>query len=375
MKLQEYASRQLFTRYGIPTKPFYLARSPDEAEEAAQVLKLPVVIKAQVLVGGRGKAGGIKLAESPGEAREVAEEILSLTLNGIPVKKVLVAEAVNIEREFYLAIILDRGAKKPLIMLSAVGGVDIEQIAKDNPEGIKRFYIEPLIGLKPYIVRQVIHALPGDIPEVGSILLALYKLFEECGATLVEINPLALDRAGKLWAVDAKIILDDAGLYINPNLAELRDLEEETPSELEAERHGLSYVKLSGNIGCIVNGAGLAMATTDLITYFGSAPANFLDVGGSSSPDKIRNAMRILVADEDVRAILVNIFGGITRCDDIAEGLWVALKELDVKLPVVVCLRGTREDEAKAFLGARGIDVMSDMEEAIKKVCGMVGAE
>ncbi len=377
MKLQEYASRKLFSKYGIPTKPFYVVKTAQEAKEAAESLKLPVVIKAQVLVGGRGKAGGIKLAETAQDAEVKASQILGMEIKGIQVKKLLVAEAVDIAEEYYLSIVLDRQEKKPLIIVSTRGGVNIEQIAQNTPEAIKKFYVEPLIGIKPYLARRAGYLLFGKgekAKQLGSMVLSLYRLFMENRARLVEINPLSVDNEGKLWAVDAKIILDDAGLRWKPELIELRDLEEETPSELEAEKYGLSYVKLDGNIGCVVNGAGLAMATADMITHFGdisetgARPANFLDVGGSSSPDKIRNAMRILVNDSNVEAILINIFGGITRCDDIAEGLWVALRELDIKLPIVVCLRGTREQEARAFLKARDIEVMSDMEEAIKRV-------
>ena len=373
MKLQEYASRHLFVKYGIPAKPFYIVRNAREAKDAAQTLKLPVVVKAQVLVGGRGKAGGIKLAQSPEEAESSAEEILNLTLKGIKVKKVLVAEAVDIDREFYLSIILDRVSKKPLIIASSVGGVDIEDIAKNNPDAIKKFYIDPLIGLKPYTVRRVVRALFGNTQnasEAGVILLALYKLFIETGATLVEINPFAMDKSGKLWAVDAKIILDDAGLSMRPNLADLRDTEEEDKGELEAGRYGLSYVKLAGNIGCIVNGAGLAMGTMDTINHMGGTPANFLDVGGSASAETVAKGFEIILKNKKVKAIFVNIFGGIVRCDRIANGIIEATKITKVNVPVIVRLDGTNAKEASEILSQAKISnliVADDLGDGAKK--------
>jgi len=290
----------------------------------------------------------------------------------------MVSEIIDIDKEYYLALLLDRTTKKAVFIVSPEGGVEIEEVAKTNPDAIKKFYIDPLIGLKEYHKRNICLALFSNLEKlemVKSVIEGMYSIFEDYGASLVEINPLTIDKDGKLWAADAKIILDDAKVHLNPQMAEFRDLDQEDEGEITAEKYGLSYVKLDGKIGCVVNGAGLAMATADMIAYFGSSPANFLDVGGSSNPQKIQEAMKILLSDSNVKAILVNIFGGITRCDDIAEGLWLALKELEIKLPLVVCLRGTREREAVDILSTKGIPVMNDMELAIKKVVEIVEGE
>lgn len=370
MNIQEYKAREIFKLYGIPAKNFGLARNPDEALQIAKEFQFPVVVKAQVLVGGRGKAGGIKLASSPSEVFEKAKDILGMNIKGIKVKKVLVAEAVDIVDEYYVSISLDRSKKVPVVIFSESGGVDIEEVAKVSPDKIFRFAIDPFYGLMPFAARAFALKVldnPKQALMLMDILLKLYRIYVDYYANLVEINPLAIDRDGNFWAADAKIVIDDNGLSMKPELECLRDLEEEDPAEIRAKNGGLSYVKLDGNIGCVVNGAGLAMATADLIQYFNGKPANFLDVGGSSDPAKMRLALEIITDDPNVNVVLVNIFGGITRCDDIALGIKKALDELQPNIPFVVRLKGTRENEAKMILKPYELSIFDDMEDAIRE--------
>ena len=370
MNLHEYQGKELFARFGIPVLPGQVAATPEEARDIARSLGGTVVIKAQVLVGGRGKAGGVKLAHTPDEAAERAKEILALTIKGLPVRRVLVAEAAEIAREYYLSIVMDREAKAPLIMFSAEGGVDIEEVAKTRPERIVRRHIG-LDGLRPYQARAV---FTGAFPEfaqtaqAADILLKLHRVFAGGDCSLAEINPLAVTPAGKVLALDAKVILDDNAEYRHRDWATWRDPDEETPGQRLARDKGLSYVKLDGDIGCVVNGAGLAMATMDLIQHYGGEPANFLDIGGSSNPEKVTAALRIITTESKVRAILFNIFGGITRCDDVANGIVASLKESPLAVPLVIRLTGTNEDKARQILSDFGLGATNSMDEAVRMV-------
>ncbi len=358
MKLLEYASKEVLAKYGIPTKKNKLCINIEEVKKIINEFNFPVVIKAQVPVGGRGKAGGIKVANDKEEAIKIASQILNMEIKGIPVKKVLVEEAAKIETELYLGIVLDRGAKKNVIMASREGGVEIEEVAKQNPEAIFKEYIHPHLGLLDFQAKKIAYHLTDD-PEIAkkiqSFVKSLYKLYIDTEAQLAEINPLVIEKDGNVIALDAKIILDDNALFKHPELESMRDMDFENLEELEAKAKGLSFVKLDGNIGCCVNGAGLAMATMDIIKLYGGEPANFLDVGGSSSPDKIKNAMELILRDKRVKAIFINIFGGITRCDDVATGLVQAYRELNISLPIVIRLTGTNEEKAKEILSKSGL--------------------
>ncbi len=372
MKLLEYQGRILFKNYGIPVKEGDVAKSPEEAYEIHKRLNKKVVIKAQVPVGGRGKAGGIKLSEKPEETKELAEKILSLTIKSYPVKKVLVAEAAEIKKEMYISLTLDRRTGKVLLMAIKEGGIEVEEIAKERPEAIYTDYIPILRGLSPYQIRNVSEFLfdgEKDLKkEFSGILLKMWKLFRECDANLVEINPLAVCEDGKLWAIDSKIILDDNASFRYPECVPDRDMDYENLKEFEAKEHGLSYVKLEGKVGCCVNGAGLAMATMDTLKKFGGEPANFLDIGGSSSPEKVKAAMRILLSDKNVKSVFFNIFGGITRCDDVANGMVSAFQELKPELPIVVRLTGTNEEEGRKILEQSGLKIYpaKSMDEGAK---------
>ncbi len=372
MKLLEYQGRVLFERYQIPVKRGDIAKTPEEAYEIHKRIGGTVIIKAQVPVGGRGKAGGIKLSSNPEKTKEIAKEILSLVIKSYPVKKVLVAEAVEIKREIYLSLTLDRKKAKVLLMAIKEGGVEVEEIARERPEAIYMDYIPILRGIAPYQLRNFSAFLFPDEKElqreVQSILLKMWKLFRECEATLLEINPLALSPDLKLWAVDSKIILDDNASFRYPDFVPQVDMDYENIKEFEAKEAELSYVKLDGKVGCIVNGAGLAMATMDTLKKFGGEPANFLDIGGSSSPDKVKAAMRILLSDTNVKSVFLNIFGGITRCDDVANGLLIAFKELNPRLPIVIRLTGTNEEEGRRILENSNLElyVAKTMDEGAK---------
>ena len=370
MNLHEYQGKELFARYGLPVLPGQVAGTPEEARDIAASIGGLVVIKAQVQVGGRGKAGGVKLAHTPEEAYEKARDILALTIKGHVVRKVLVAQAADIAKEYYLSIVMDREKKAPLIMLSAEGGVDIEEVARVAPEKIIKQHIG-LNGIRPYEARNLMLRVFSDFSQASqaaNILLKLYQVYMDGDCSLAEINPLAVTPEGKVIALDAKVVLDDNADFRHRDWANWRDPEEETPGQRLAREKGLSYVKLDGDIGCIVNGAGLAMATMDLIKHYGGEPANFLDIGGSSNPEKVTAALKIITTDSHCRAILFNIFGGITRCDDVANGIVTSLKESPLGVPLVIRLTGTNEEKARQILSDFGLGATTSMDEAVQMV-------
>ncbi|MCD6399379.1 ADP-forming succinate--CoA ligase subunit beta [candidate division WOR-3 bacterium] len=376
MKIHEYQAREFFKKYGIPVSSGEVADSPDKAKKIAESIGKPVVVKAQVHVGGRGKAGGVKLAKTPEETYKVASTILGMDIKGLKVKKVLVAQAVRIESEAYLGVVVDRRSKRPVVMVSPAGGVEIEEVARETPEKIFKLIVDPAYGLLPHQARDLGYKLyrnPGLASKVGDVLMRLYRLFMETDASLAEINPFVVTKQGELLAIDSKINFDDNSLFRHPDYEELKDLTEDEKVEEEAKKKGLSFIKLEGDIGCVVNGAGLAMATMDVIKYFGGEPANFLDVGGSSNPEKVMNAMDIITREENVRVIWFNIFGGITRCDDIATGLVTALKNMEVNVPIVVRLTGTNEEEGRRLLKESGLTIhsVSTMSEGAKRSIGL----
>jgi succinyl-CoA synthetase beta subunit len=374
MNLHEYQARALLRDAGVPLPDGEVASSPDEVAGIAARLGGTVVVKAQVHAGGRGKAGGVKLARDPAEARTVAAAILGMTIKGLVVHKVLVVPSAEIASESYLGLIMDRGSQRPVFMLSPAGGVDIEEVAAATPEKIFRLAVDPRYGLFAHQALGLGLKLYGDFAQAraaAGIMQQLYGVFVGNGASLVEINPLITTPAGQLLALDAKISIDDNELDRRPDLAALRDESAEAPSEVAARRAGLSFIKLDGNVGCIVNGAGLAMATMDLVKFYGGEPANFLDIGGSSNPEKVVNALRIITADPNVKAILFNIFGGITRTDDVANGIVTATRQFKVDLPIVIRLTGTNEAEAFRILQGVGMRALSDMDEAVKQAVAL----
>jgi succinyl-CoA synthetase beta subunit len=368
--LHEYQAKEIFGGFGIPIPGGTVAGTPEEAAKVADQIGKKVVIKAQVHVGGRGKAGGIKFADTGEEAREVASKILSMEIKGLPVKRVLVGECIDVADEYYLGIIVDRKTQRPVIMVSSEGGVDIEEVARKTPEKIHKYAVDPMRGLLPYEARQLAFkiGLEGkQALKAAAVLTKLYDCFVSIDSSLAEINPFVRTGDGEMIALDAKINIDDNALGRRPDIAELRDLDAENPNELKAREKGLSFVKLDGEIGCIVNGAGLAMATMDMVKKYGAEPANFLDIGGSSNPEKVTTAMEIILSDQNVKAILFNIFGGITRCDDVAKGIVEALGNMKVGVPVVVRLTGTNEDEAKKILEQTETIPVSTMDEAVRE--------
>ncbi len=370
MKLHEYQSKLLFAQNGIPIPRGKVAATAREARDIADELGGRVVIKSQVLVGSRGKAGGIKLAKSATEAEDLARQILGMTIKGLPVRKVLVDEAADIRKEIYLGVTNDRATRRPVIIASSAGGVEIEEVARTDPGKIIREYIDPLLGLRDYQVRNV--ALAIELPRehwraFEQIATGLYQTYWKTDATLAEINPLVITGDRRLVAVDGKIVLDDNAIYRHADLAEMRDLDEESTQETEARKYGLSYVKLDGEIGCMVNGAGLAMGTMDIVKLFGGSPANFLDIGGGAQADKVTAALRIILSDSKVKAILINIFGGITRCDEVARGIIAALKELRTGIPMVVRLVGTNEAEGRQLLADANLITATSLADAARK--------
>lgn len=370
MKLHEYQSKNLFSRYGILIPRGNIAATPAEAKAVAEELGGAVVVKAQVQVGGRGKAGGVKVARTPDVAQQYATEILSMTIKGLPVRKVLVDEAAPIESEIYFAITNDRTARRPVMIASAAGGMDIEEVAVKTPGKIIKVYIDPLLGLRDYQSRDIAAAI--DLPrgywkDFARIANGLWRAFSENDATLAEINPLVITKDKRLLALDGKIIIDDNALFRHPDLAELRDMDEEDPSETEARRFGLSYIKLEGSIGCMVNGAGLAMTSMDIVKLFGGEPANFLDIGGGAPADKVAAAMRIIQSDPNVKAILLNIFGGITRCDEVAHGILAAMGSSKPRVPIVVRLVGTNATEGRRLLADAQMITAETLAEAARK--------
>ena len=367
MKLQEYRSKEILARHGVPLLAGETATTPGEARAAAERIGGPVVVKAQVLVGGRGKAGGVKLAATPEEAEARASEIIGLQIKGITVRTVLVAPAAEIAREAYLGLILDRAAKAITVIASAEGGVEIEETARTNPEAILRLPLHPLLGLRDHNIRRVSFFLgiPAELRrDFATTLRGLFAAFVESDADLAEINPLVVTSDGRLLALDAKIVLDDSGLFRHPDLEAMRDLNEEEPSEIAAREAGINFIKLDGSIGCMVNGAGLAMTTMDLVKLAGGEPANFLDIGGGAKADKVSAAFRIILDDPNVRAILINIFGGITRGDEVARGIVEARESLSRDVPMVVRIVGTNAAEAQAILAEARLITAASLDDA-----------
>ncbi|MGD0003790.1 MAG: ADP-forming succinate--CoA ligase subunit beta [Anaerolineaceae bacterium] len=375
MKIHEYQSKMMFSRYGIPIPNGRVASTASEARQIAEELGVRVVVKAQVLVGERGKAGGIRLARTPKEAEELASIILGMEIKGLPVRKVLIDEAISINKEIYLAITNDRDACQPVMIASEAGGIDIEEVTTRMPEKIIKVSIDPLLGLHVYQAREIAAGI--DLPHVywrsfSAIARGLWSAFWENDATLVEINPLVVTQDQKLIALDGKVILDDNAMFRHPDQVEMRDQDVDTPTETTARKYGLSYIKLNGEIGCIVNGAGLAMATMDIIKLFGGEPANFLDIGGGASAEKVAAAFRLIVADAKVKAVLVNIFGGITRCDEVARGILSALPEIKTTIPLVVRLAGTNAEEGLQLLADAQIITAETLVEAAQKVTALI---
>ncbi len=381
MNIHEYQAKGILSQYGLPIPRGEVASDPETAHSMAARLGGTVVVKAQVLVGGRGKAGGVKLARDPDEAAARASEILGLVIKGITVRKVLVAPAVDIAREIYLGLVLDRANKNITLMSSAEGGVEIEEVARVAPEKVFRYALDPFLGLRDYQSADLAFrlGLPAErVRDFGKIVRGLYQAFVDVDASLAEINPLVVTKNGTLQCLDAKINLDDNALYRHPELEALRDTDEEDPAEAAARADGLSYVKLDGNIGCVVNGAGLAMATMDVVKLYGGEPANFLDIGGGARAERVSAALRILLSDPKVRAVLINIFGGITRCDEVAKGLVTALAERrahgePVKVPIVVRLVGTNEAEGRKILADAGLTAVTGMDEAALTAVAALG--
>jgi len=375
VNLHEYQARALLKAAGIPVPDGDVAGTPEEAAAIAKRLGSRVVIKAQVHAGGRGKAGGVKLAD-PGEAAAVAGKILGMTIKGLVVHKVLVAPAAEIASESYVGLLVDRESQRPVFMVSRAGGVDIEEVAATTPEKIVRLAVDPRYGLMSHQAFDLALALYDDVGQAraaATIMQQLYRAFVDNGAQLAEINPLVTTPGGNVLALDAKMVIDDNELDRRADLAALRDESAEAPAEVAARKAGLTFIKLDGNVGCIVNGAGLAMATMDLVKFYGGEPANFLDIGGSSNPEKVVNALRIITADSRVRAILFNIFGGITRTDDVANGIVEATRQFKVEVPVVIRLTGTNEDKAVQILEGVGMRALSDMDEAVKQAVALAG--
>jgi len=380
MKIHEYQAKAILAKYDVPVPKGEVAYTVEEAEAAAKKLGGSVVVKAQIHAGGRGKGGGVKVAKDSTEAAEIAKKILGMTLvthqtgpEGRVVQRLLIEQTLPIERELYLGIVLDRALGVPVFMASSEGGMDIEEVAAKTPEKILKEPLKPGFGLQPYQARKLAFGLGIPTPSINAAaaaMTALAKTYDAIDCSLAEINPFILTKDGKVFALDAKITLDDNALYRHKDLLELRDLNEEDPLEVEASRFGLNYIKLEGNIACMVNGAGLAMSTMDIIKYAGGQPANFLDVGGGANAEQIKNAFRILLSDASVKAVLINIFGGILRCDTLANGVIAAARELEIKIPVVVRMEGTNVELGQQILKDSGLNftVADGMKDAAEKV-------
>ena len=374
MNLHEYQAKDILRGYGVNIPPGKVATTPAEAETIAREYGTAVMVKAQVHVGGRGKAGGVKFCKTPADAREKATAILGMDIKGLTVEKVLVTVAADIGSEAYVGIIVDRATKKPVFMVSAAGGIDIEQVAAETPEKILYVPVDPRYGLPTYDAMRMGFFLFGEVKlarGAAKIMQQLYAAFMASGCSLAEINPLVVTPSGELIAVDGKMVIDDNELDRLPAIAALRDVSSEEPSEVDARNANLTFIKLDGDVGCVVNGAGLAMATMDLVKYYGGEPANFLDIGGSSNPEKVVNALRIITADPNVKAILFNIFGGITRTDDVANGIVTATKANPLTVPIVIRLTGTNEEIAMKILTENGFSASSDMDEAVQKAVAL----
>ncbi len=387
MNLHEYQSKELLSKYGVPVPAGKVAETAEQAVRHAKSLNFEkFVVKAQVLAGGRGKAGGIKIAVTPEEVEEISSEMLGMTLlthqtgpEGKVVRKVLVEEPADIKHEFYLAIVSDRSNEKDIVMASSEGGVEIEEVAKETPEKIIKEIIDPAIGIQPFQCRRIAYGmgLTGKtVNKAVGFISGLYKLYTENDCSIAEINPLILTGEGDLKALDCKINLDDNALYRHKSLEEMRDLSDENPLDAEAREVGISFVKMDGNIGCLVNGAGLAMATMDIIKYYGGEPANFLDVGGGATTEQVTKAFKMILSDKNVKSILVNIFGGIMKCDVIAEGIITAAREVGIKVPLVVRLEGTNVELGRKMLAESGLDITTgaDMKEAAEKAVSAISA-
>ena len=388
MKVHEYQAKEIFKAYGIPVPKGGLATTPQEARKVAEEVGGDLwVVKAQIHAGGRGKGGGVKLARSLDEVEQLAGQIIGMNLvthqtgpEGRLVKKVLVEQGLNIEKELYLGMVIDRSTECPVMMVSTEGGVEIEKVAAETPEKILKAFIDPALGMLPFYARKLAFGLglSGDlVKKAVKFMTGLYRAFMEKDASLAEINPLVITKEGDLIALDAKMNFDDDALYRHPDIAAMRDPDEEDPLEVEAKKYDLNYIKLDGNIGCMVNGAGLAMATMDIIKFYGGEPANFLDVGGAASAERVENAFRILLSDPNVRAVLVNIFGGIVRCDRVANGIAQAARNLEVNVPMVVRLEGTNSKEGMEILEASGLSFITakGMAEAAEKVIQAAGVK
>ena len=374
MNIHEYQAKEILRSHGIPVPPGRVATTPEEAEAIARELGGRVVVKAQVHAGGRGKAGGVKLADDPVDAKAKADAILGMQIKGLPVEKVLVTPAEEIASEAYVGIVMDRASQANVFMVSSEGGVDIEEVAATNPEAITKLRVDPRYGLLPHQAMSLAWALYADgklARQAAAIIAKLYEAYLAAGATLAEINPLIVTPDGVVKAIDAKMNIDDNALFRLPDVEALRDTGAEPPSETKARDAGLTYIKLDGQVGCCVNGAGLAMATMDMVKHYGGEPANFLDIGGSSNPEKVVAALEIMTADPNVRSILFNIFGGITRCDDVANGIVEATKRIDIDLPIAIRLTGTNEEKAVEILQENGFSAMTDMDEAVKRAVAL----
>ena len=376
MKIHEYQAKEMFAAYGLPVDKSEVCRSVDDAVKAYNRLDSgKVIVKAQVHTGGRGKAGGVKLAHDEIELRKHAASILGMDIKGFTVDRILVGQAVNIAKEYYVSYVIDRNTKSTLLMISKEGGMDIEEVARVSPEKIHKFVIDPSVGVPDFLAREAAFKLFDDINQVRQVAVIfqkLYKLFVSTDASLAEINPLVLTEEGNIIAIDAKMTFDDNALYRHPKIAALNEPTEEEKKELNAKSKGFSYVNLGGEIGCMVNGAGLAMATMDMIKLYGGNPANFLDIGGSSNPTKVIEAMKLLLGDKNVQVVLINIFGGITRCDDVARGLLEAFEQVKTDIPIVIRLTGTNEKEGRALLQGTHFHVANTMGEATRKAVALV---
>ena len=377
MNIHEYQAKECFRAAGIPVPPGEVATTPEQAEAIARKFGGMTVVKAQVHSGGRGKAGGVKLAKTPEEAREHASKILGMEIKGLTVSKVLVTTAEDIASEAYVGVLVDRKSQAPTFMVSSEGGVDIEHVAATNPDAIRKLTVDPRYGLLPHQALWLANALyddPGIIKQAAKIIGQLYVAFVNSGASMAEINPLIVTEAGEVKAIDAKMSIDDSELFRRKEVAAMRDSSDEPAAETKAREAGLSFVKLDGDVGCCVNGAGLAMATMDLVKYYGGEPANFLDIGGSSNPDKVVAALEIITADPNVKSILFNIFGGITRCDDVANGIVTATQRIDIELPIVIRLTGTNEELGLQILKDAGFSAYSSMDEVVEKAVQLAKA-
>jgi succinyl-CoA synthetase beta subunit len=369
MNIHEYQAKELLRAHGIPVPPGEVATTPEEAGEIATRYGGPVVVKAQVHAGGRGKAGGVKLADDPADAAEKAGAILGMQIKGLTVEKALVTPAEEIASEAYVGIVMDRASQADVFMVSSEGGVDIEEVAASQPDAITKLRVDPRYGLLPHQAMGLAWALYDDVKlvrQTASIISGLYEAYRAAGATLAEINPLITTPEGEVKAIDAKMNIDDNVLFRVPEVEAMRDTSSEPPAETKARDAGLSYIKLDGDVGCVVNGAGLAMATMDMVKHYGGEPANFLDIGGSSNPDKVVTALEIITADSRVKSILFNIFGGITRCDDVANGIVEATNRIEIDRPIAIRLTGTNEEEAVEILKEAGFAAMTDMDEVVK---------